>query len=256
VTRIVAIGDVHAEYGKLWRALRHAGAADDQNLPTPALTSGRLRVVLLGDLVHPKTQSAYTRLTGLDPYDHRNPDHLRHAARVQIRALMRIKNFVENSGGFAVVLRGNHDQAILDHRFLLGNASGIEHAEFDPERGGVPLPDSLAEWIGGFPKEFVVGGIHFAHVGPAPWLQEYDDMFYQSKEPKRWWFTNPDYMQRSGYRFGVYGHTVMKEGIRIFPEYKFALIDALDLEEYLELVVDGDRLDWHVVKFARGKTAG
>jgi len=63
-------------------------------------------------------------------------------------------------------------------------------------------------------------------------------------------------MQRSGYRFGVYGHTVMKEGIRVFPEYNFALVDALDLEEYLELVVDGDDLTWHVVKFARGKTAG
>ena len=254
--RIVAIGDVHAEYGKLWRALRHAGAANAQNEPTPALTSGRLRVVLLGDLVHPKTREAYTRLTGFEPYDHRNPEHLRRAARVQIRALLRLKRFVEKAGGFAVVLRGNHDQAVLDHRFLLGNASGIEHAEFDPDRGGLALPDSLAEWLGAFPKEFVVGGIHFAHVGPAPWLQEYDDMFYQSKEPKSWWFTNPDYMQRSGYRFGVYGHTVMKEGIRVFPEYNFALVDALDREQYLELLPDAEEVSWQIASFARGQTAG
>jgi len=45
--RIVAIGDVHAEYGKLWQALRRAGAADAHYLPTPALRAGHLRVVLL-----------------------------------------------------------------------------------------------------------------------------------------------------------------------------------------------------------------
>ncbi len=254
--RIAAIGDVHAEFGKMWRALRHAGAANEQNMPTQALRSGRLKVVILGDLVHPKTRSAYTRLTGLDPYDHRNPDHLRHAAKVQMRGLVRIKNLVENSNGNAVVLRGNHDQAIIDHRFLLGNASGIEHAEFDPKHGGVALPESLAEWVSSFPLEYVLNGVHFAHVGPAPWLQEYDEMFYHSKEPKQWWFTHPEYLIRSGHSFGVYGHTVMKNGIRVFPEYGFALIDALDLEEYLELVVDGDEINWQVIKFARGKSTG
>ncbi|HHO58458.1 MAG TPA: metallophosphoesterase, partial [Oceanithermus profundus] len=112
--RIVAIGDVHAEYGKLWQALRHAGAADAHYLPTPALRAGHLRVVLLGDLVHPKTREAYTRLTGLEPYDPRNPDHLARAAREQVRALRRVKHFVDQAGGFVVVLRGNHDQAALD----------------------------------------------------------------------------------------------------------------------------------------------
>ncbi len=254
--RIVAIGDVHAEYGKLWRALRHAGAATAQYLPTPALLAGHLRVVLIGDLVHPKTRDAYTRLTGLDPYDPRNPEHLDRAAREQIRALSRIKHFSEQAGGFVVVLRGNHDQAALDHKFLLGNASGIEHAEFDPERGGRPLPQPLAEWLGGLPKEFVIDGIHFAHVGPAPWLQEYDDMFYQSKEPKQWWFTHPDYLARAGYRFGVYGHTMMKQGIRVFEQHGFALIDALDLGQYLELVPLSDGLQWSVAEFADSPDAG
>ncbi|HGY09916.1 MAG TPA: metallophosphoesterase [Oceanithermus profundus] len=254
--RIVAIGDVHAEYGRLWQALRHAGAADAHYLPTPALRAGHLRVVLIGDLVHPKTRDAYTRLTGFDPYDPRNPDHLDRAAREQIRALGRIKHFAEQAGGFVVVLRGNHDQAALDHKFLLGNASGIEHAEFDPERGGRPLPQALAEWLGGLPKEFVIDGIHFAHVGPAPWLQEYDDMFYQSKEPKQWWFTHPDYLARAGFRFGVYGHTVMKKGIRVFEQHGFALIDALDLGQYLELVPLSDGVQWNVVEFADSSEAG
>lgn len=254
--RIVAIGDVHAEYGKLWQALRHAGAADAQYQPTPALQTGQLRVVLLGDLVHPKTRQGYTRLTGLEPYDARNPEHLQRASREQVRALRRIQQFAERSGGFVVVLRGNHDQAALDHKFLLGNASGIEHAEFDPERGGAPLPAPLAEWLGGLPKEFVIDGIHFAHVGPAPWLQEYDDMFYQSKEPKQWWFTHPDYLARSGYRFGVYGHTVMKKGIRVFGEHRFALIDALDLGQYLELTPLPDSVGWQVVQFAQSPNPG
>ncbi len=256
MSRIVAIGDVHAEFGKLWRALKHAGAADEQNLPTQELRSGGLRVVLSGDLIHPKTSEAYTRLTGVEPYDPRNPDHLRLAARAQIRALNRIKHFTEQAGGFAVILIGNHDQAALDHRFLLGNASGVEHAEFDPERGGMAIPDGIAEWMGSFPKEFVVGGIHFAHVGPAPWLQEYDDMFYQSKEAKNWWRNNPEYMERSGYRFGVYGHTVMKEGIRVFQNHHFALIDALDLGQYLELFPTADDVKWRVVQFASRKAAG
>ncbi len=256
MTRIVAIGDVHAEYGKLWQALRHAGAADASYLPTPALRSGHLRVVLLGDLVHPKNRDAYTRLTGIEDYDARNPDHLARAAREQIRALSRIRRFTEQAGGYVIVLRGNHDQAALDHKFLLGNASGIEHAEFDPERGGKALPDSLAEWLGGLPKEFVIDGVHFAHVGPAPWLQEYDDMFYQSKESKEWWITNPDYLERAGYRFGVYGHTVMKKGIRVFEDYGFALIDALDLGEYLDLVPLPDSVEWEIMRFAQTTDAG
>lgn len=79
----------------------------------------------------------------------------------------------------------------------------------------------------------VFHGVHFAHVGPVPWLQEYDELFYAQSEPKTWWFRTPDYVERMGYRYGVYGHVPMKEGILL--KERFALIDALDLGEYLEL---------------------
>ncbi|HHO58094.1 MAG TPA: metallophosphoesterase, partial [Oceanithermus profundus] len=85
---------------------------------------------------------------------------------------------------------------------------------------------------------------------------EYDDMFYQSKEPKHWRFTHPDYLARAGYRFGVYGHTVMKKGIRVFERHGFALIDALDLGQYLELIPLPDGVEWQVVRFAQSPDPG
>jgi hypothetical protein len=43
-----------------------------------------------------------------------------------------------------------------------------------------------------------------------------------------------------GFRFGVYGHVPMKEGILL--KDRFALIDALDLGEYLELDPEAEPL--------------
>jgi hypothetical protein len=44
-----------------------------------------------------------------------------------------------------------------------------------------------------------------------------------------------------GYRFGVYGHVPMREGILL--KERFALIDALDLGEYLELAPQEEPLN-------------
>jgi hypothetical protein len=47
-----------------------------------------------------------------------------------------------------------------------------------------------------------------------------------------------------GYRFGVYGHTVMKDGILVKDQ--LALIDALDRDQYFEMLLDEDMLEWRI----------
>ncbi|WP_038047410.1 metallophosphoesterase [Thermus caliditerrae] len=230
--RVVAVGDLHGNFPTLWRILRAEGLADAHLRPTEALRSGQTQVVLLGDLVHPKTPRDYERLTGLSPFNPQDPTHLRLAAGYQIRELFRLKAFQEEAEGHVTILLGNHDEAALKGEPVLGNRH-LKHLEFHPEMGGKPLPEALRAWMARFPRELVLQGVHFAHVGPVPWLQEYDELFYAQSEPKTWWFRTPDYVERMGYRFGVYGHVPMKDGILI--KERLALIDALDLGEYLVL---------------------
>lgn len=237
--RIVAVGDLHANLPALWRILRAEGLADAGLRPTEELLSGRAHLVLLGDLVHPKTPRDYERLTGLSPFNPLDPNHLRLAAGAQIRELFRLKAFQEAAQGQVTILLGNHDEAVLRGEPILGNQH-LKHLEFHPEHGGRPLPEALRAWMAGFPREVVFHGVHFAHVGPVPWLQEYNELFYAQSEPKTWWFRTPDYVERMGYRFGVYGHVPMKEGILL--KERFALIDALDLGEYLELFPEEEPL--------------
>jgi hypothetical protein len=239
VIEVIAVGDLHAEFAKLWRLLRRAGAADEGFLPTPRILEGNLRVVLLGDLVHPKRLEGYQNLTGLESYDPLDPQHLKLAARAQIRELSRLRRYVEAAPGRVVVLMGNHDYALLDGEMILGNQT-LEHREFHPELGGLALPEEIRAWIETFPYELTLYGVNFAHVGPAPWLQSYDALFYASREAKEWWQRNPDYVQRMGYRFGIYGHTPL--GSIVINE-NLALIDAFDRGEYLTLRLSEETLD-------------
>jgi hypothetical protein len=96
------------------------------------VVSGRYRVVLVGDLVHYKDERAYAIAVGADPYDPTDPDHLRRAARAQIRELYRFKDFVEKTGGNLQVILGNHDEAALLHNYDLGTRGGLKHDEFRP----------------------------------------------------------------------------------------------------------------------------
>lgn len=229
--RVLAIGDLHAQFGLLWRILRLEGLADRAFQPTEALRSGQVLLVLLGDLVHPKGRKGYENLTGFAPFDPEDPNHLRAAAKAQIRELHRLRAFQKEAQGQVQILLGNHDQAVLDGEPIL-ESGGTPHLEFHPESGGLPLPEELRAWFQTFPKELLLEGVHFAHVGPVPWLQDFSPFFYAQSEPKTWWFRTPDYVERMGYRFGVYGHTPTRG---ILLKERFALIDALDLGEYLEL---------------------
>ena len=244
--KVLAVGDVHGMWAELWSVLRAASVVTPTYEPTEAVISGRYRVVLVGDLVHYKDQRAYAVAVGADVYDSADPDHLRRAARAQIRELYRFKDFVEKTGGHLQIILGNHDEAALLHNYDLGTRGGLKHDEFRADRGGVALPDDLAAWFRSFPREILHHGVHFAHAGPTPGMQYFDDFFYHDPDTKTWWYEKPQLVQQSGHRFGVYGHTVMKDGVYIDKEHSLAMIDALAQRQFLEMIVGEDRLDYTV----------
>jgi hypothetical protein len=238
--RIVALGDVHGQWAKVWAALRAAGAADATCDPTPAVCKGALQVVLSGDLVHYKDAESYALAAGAERFDAFDAKHLKRAARTQIRELHRFKAYAERSQGHVSVILGNHDEAVITGRYVLGTRGGLEHREFCPEVGGLALPDELAAWFASFPRELALADVHFAHAGPLPGMSHYDDFFYGDPDTKRWWCDKPELARQTGYRFGVYGHTVMPDGVHLDLEHGFAMVDALAAREFLVLeVVEG-----------------
>ena len=59
-------------------------------------------------------------------------------------------------------------------------------------------------------------------------------------------------MTDAGFVFGVYGHTVKADGVFIDELGRFAMIDALDRKQYLELIFQDNVLEkpnYRVVSF-------
>ncbi|WP_420594994.1 metallophosphoesterase [Deinococcus sp.] len=241
--KFIAIGDVHADFETMWAALRAASCVDAHGLPTPPVRQGLYQVVFIGDLVHPKNAHEYARLTGLGEFDPGNEDHLFAAARAQVRQLEKLWAYHAAAPGAVHFILGNHDDGVLHHRYVLGTSGGLTHNEFDPERGGVLLPNHLRGWFEGFAREMRVGRVQFAHVGPLPAFAHYDDLFYSDTAPKRWWQETPEYVMMADLAYGVYGHTQMQGGILLDEQSRFAMIDALPDREYLELMLDADQHD-------------
>lgn len=246
--KVIAIGDVHGQWPELWRVLKAAAAATPALEPTPAVIEGRYQVVCVGDLVHYKDERAYANAVGAEPYDSTDADHLRRAAKAQIRELYRFKRYVDQANGNVHVILGNHDEAAATHNYRLSTRGGLDHAEFDESKGGMALPDDLAAWFTSMPREVVFHGVQFAHAGPLPGMQVFDDFFYHDPDTKTWWFNKPELVVQAGHRFGVYGHTVMKEGVYVDKENCFAMIDALGQLQFLEMLLGEDRLDYSVMQ--------
>ena len=247
--KVVAIGDVHGQWAEAWQALKAATACTPQLEPTPAVVEGRFQVVFVGDLVHYKDLRDYEQAVGEEPYEPVNPDHLRRAAKAQIRELYRFKDYVDKAAGNVSIILGNHDEAALEHRYELSTRGGLKHNEFDEAKGGLALPADLAEWMRAFERERVFYGVQFAHAGPLPGMRYFDDFFYHDHDTKHWWYAKPELVGQTGHRFGVYGHTVMQEGIYVDKDHHFAMIDALGHRQFLEMILDEDRLDYRVMQF-------
>lgn len=239
--KFLAFGDVHADFETLWSALRAASCADAHHRPTPPVHAGLFQVVLVGDLVHPKNEREYARLAGVARFDPKDPDHLFLAAREQIKQLDLLKAFQDAAPHAVHIILGNHDDAVLNTTYVLGTSGGMVHTEFDPEHGGLMLPEHLRTWMQGFPREIRVGRLQFAHVSPLPAHSHYDDLFYADHSPKRWFRETPEYVEMAGLSFGVYGHTQIDDGVLLDEEHHFAMIDALHAREYLEVLVDPER---------------
>ncbi len=247
--KVVAIGDVHGQWAEVWQALKAATACDAKLAPTEAVVEGRFQVLFIGDLVHYKDTLAYARAVGEEPYDSTNPDHLRRAAKAQVRELYRFKDYVDKANGNVTIIMGNHDEAALTHNFELSTRGGLKHDEFNGKKGGTALPEDLQTWMQAFKREQLLYNVHFAHAGPLPGMQYFDDFFYHDADTKKWWYNKPQIFAHTGHRFGVYGHTVMEEGIYVDKDNRFAMIDALSHRQFFEMFLDEERLDYRVMQF-------
>lgn len=236
-------------WAETWRALKAANLADNMFLPTTPLIEGRYQVVFIGDLVHYKDFDVYAKVVGVEYYDFNNEAHLKRAAKTQIRDLYRFKTFVDKSCGNATVILGNHDEDAVTHEYGLTTRGGLKHNEFNPELGGIALPDDIRDWFSSFAREKLFYNVQFAHAGPLPSMQYFDDFFYNDRDSKHWWKEKPHLVKQARHRFGVYGHTAMEDGIYLDKENNFAMIDALSHHQYFEMILDEERLDYRIVKF-------
>ena len=237
--RIVVVGDLHTQEDKLWRMLDEAGLRREDGTPSDALRTGGTRLVLLGDLVHAKSRERYADLANVHVFDEFDPGHLRRVERAQEAFLRRVRDFVSAAPEDAVtILLGNHDHNAVDPDQGPLRSDDISHLEWKPGHGGA-LPDDLRTWIGSWPRELVLEGVHFAHVGPLEEHNVYDTGFYLDNR-RRWIYEDADLMATTLHRLGVYGHTPVRGGLNVASRGRALLLDAnghADEYAWLEILV-------------------
>lgn len=240
---VIVVGDIHTQAEKLWRILREAGCADDAHRPGPRMTErDDTHLVLLGDLVHAKSRQRYADLVNVRRYDEYNPRHLRMAEERQEAFLREVREFqAALPDGRMTILIGNHDfNAISDEQGPL-RTDDVSHLEWKPGYG-TPLPDDLRHWVGGWPHEFTIDGLHLAHVGPLPEHNVYDNAFYVENR-RRWIYEEDDVMAQTPHRLGVYGHTPVRGGVNIASQGRAVLLDTnghADEYTYLDVQIGPD----------------
>jgi hypothetical protein len=237
---IVVIGDVHVQEAKLWLMLEEAGLADKNRKPTDLLRHPETTLILLGDLVHAKTRERYSSLAGVRRYDEYNPEHLERAETAQVRFLRAVKQFQDQlPEGKLTILMGNHDYNAVSADQGPLRTDDISHLEWKEGYGG-ELPSELRSWIASWPYERVIEGIHFAHVGPLPEHNTYDNGFYLENR-RRWIYEEQDLFEGTPYRLGVYGHTPVRGGVNIASQGRAILLDTNSHgDEYCFLEIDVD----------------
>lgn len=244
--RIVVIGDIHVQPDKLWRMLREAGLADEHNRPTDALRAADTKLVLLGDLVHAKSRQRYADLINVRRYDEYNPRHLERAEAVQERFLREVKGFQDRvPAGNMVILLGNHDfNAATPEQGPL-RTDDVSHLEWKPGYGA-DLDQELRDWILSWPHDLAIEGLHFAHVGPLPEHNTYDQAFYLENR-RRWLQEDRDFLEGTPYRLGVYGHTPVRGGVNVASQGRALLLDSNGhKDEYSWLEVQARNSDYRL----------
>ena len=241
--RIVVIGDLHTQEAKLWRMLDEAGLRGEDGAPSAELRDGSTRLVLLGDLVHAKSGADYADLAGVvGPYAEFHPVPLHRAEQAQEAFLRRVTAFLAPlDEGVATIVLGNHDHNAVTRTQGPLRSDDISHLEWKPGYGR-DLPGDLADWIASWPRELVLGGVHFAHVGPLPEHNTFDTDFYLENR-RRWIYEDVDLIDGTPYRLGVYGHTPVRGGLNLASRGRALLLDGNGHgDEYVwcELDVDDD----------------
>ncbi len=236
--KLVVVGDVHAQSAKFWRILREAGLLTDDCRPTAELANGSTHLILLGDLVHAKTRAQYAALIG-GPFDEHHPPDIEKAEAAQETFLRAVKRFCDHARGSVTILLGNHDYNALTGAEGVLRTDTLSHLEW--RASGRTLPDDLAAWLATWPRELVVGDLHFAHVGPKPEHNRYDAGFYL--ENRRDWILDPrDILAETPYHFGVYGHTPVRGGAHFASQGRALLLDMNGVDDeyaYLTLNLEG-----------------
>ncbi len=234
--QLVVVGDVHAQSVKLWRILRESGVADRHRRPTERAMSGEVRVILLGDLVHAKSRARYAELIGSTSYDEFEPESLRRAEEAQEAFLREVRDFQSSlPAGSFVILLGNHDYNVITPEQGPLRTDDVTHLEW---KESAALPADLHEWLASWPKEHVEREIHFAHVGPRPEHNTYDQAFYLENR-RRWLQQDRDFLAESPWRLGVYGHTPVRGGLNLASQGRAILLDNNGFgDEYSYLLID------------------
>ena len=236
--RIIVIGDIHTQSDKLWRILLEAGLATEALEPSQSFLEDDSKLILLGDIVHAKSRERYAEIAGVLRYDEYNPEHLIAAEKNQEAFLKSLKAYYDRlPKDKMVVLMGNHDfNAIHQYQGPL-RTDDVSHLEWR-EVSQRSLDEDLRDWIAGWPFEYTLEGIHFAHVGPLKEHNTYDNDFYLLNR-RRWIYEDKDYLAETPYRLGVYGHTPVRGGVNIASQGRAILLDTNGYGEeysYLEIV--------------------
>lgn len=236
--RLVVIGDIHTQSEKFWRMLRESGLANANKQPTERMHDPQMKLILLGDLFHAKSRERYGELAQVERYDEYNPSHLSKSEIAQEKFLTDVKNFYDSlSEGQMILLMGNHDfNAITFNQGPL-RTDDICHLEWKEGYGGT-LDNNIHKWVQTWPYEIVVEGIHFAHVGPLPEHNSYDEGFYLENR-RRWIYEEKDFLASTNYRLGVYGHTPVRGGVNIASQGRAILLDTNGHnDEYTYLIIE------------------
>jgi len=205
--------------------LDEAGLRDPDGGPSATLREGSTQLVLLGDLVHPKSRVRYAELAGEDQYDEFDPEQLARVEQAQEQFLRRVAAFLAPlPDGIATILLGNHDYNVVTPEQGPLRSDDITHLEWKPGYGN-PLPADLAAWIASWPREWVIDDVHFAHVGPEAQHNVYDTDFYLQNR-RRWIYEDVDALRGTPYRFGVYGHTPVRGGLNLASKGRALLLDG------------------------------
>ncbi len=245
--RLVVIGDIHTQAEKFWRMLREAGLADAEKRPTKRMHDPEVKLILLGDLFHAKSRERYRELARVERYDEYNPSHLTKAEKAQEEFLKDVKFFYDDlAAGQMVILMGNHDfNAVTFNQGPL-RTDDICHLEWKEGYGG-ELDNELCQWVRSWPYEIIVEDIHFAHVGPLPEHNSYDEGFYLENR-RRWIYEDKDFLASASYRLGVYGHTPVRGGVNIASQGRAILLDTNGHnEEYTYLIIEATPKQYRLV---------